>query len=377
MSMESTGGRPAVIELGGLGKVFPNGVEAVAGVDLTVADGELVAVVGPSGSGKSTVLRLIAGLEEPTRGTIRINGRDVSGLAPQERDVAVVFQEPALYPYLSVFENLAFGLRARRVRKTEITSRVAEVAASLGLSAVLDRRPATLSGGQTRRVALGRAVARRPVAFLLDEPLTGLDTPLRAALRADVLNLHRTTGAAVLYVTHDQAEALATGDRVAVMDQGRMVQVGPPREVYERPASRFVAGFIGSPPMNLIPCRVDSDGGSVHLQPEGLEGVSLTFPGEGIPGLVELGLRPEHVALSRDTGPRDTPLTWLGGTFEVARIDFLGSEEVATVVLGPHTLAARLRPPAAVRSGDSVSVGLDLRQATLFDAGTGLAIPRS
>lgn len=340
-----------VIGLKGVAKVFPNGVAAVAGIDLAVGGGELLAVVGPSGSGKSTLLRLIAGLEEPTAGSVWIDGRDVTPLPPRDRDVALAFQEPALYPYLTVFDNLAFGVRARRLPEAEVRARVREVAATLELSDVLGRRPATLSGGQRRRVALGRAVARRPRAFLFDEPLTGLDAPLRAAIRADLLDLHRRTGAPMILVTHDQSEALAVGDRVAVMESGRVVQLGAPREVYEHPATTFVAGFVGSPPMSLLTPRTDG----------------------ALPG--RLGYRAEHVAIARDDEPRDPALCWLPGTYEVVLVEFLGYGSIATVKIGAdERLRARLPADRGAQPGERVAIGLDDRRATHFD-GHGLAIP--
>jgi len=367
----------SVIELRRVAKVYPNGVEAVAGLDLTVDRGEFVALVGPSGSGKSTLLRLIAGLDEPTSGTVLIDGRDVGRTPPRDRDVAMVFQEPALYPYLSVFDNLAFGLRARRVGRAETRARVQEVAASLGLSNELARRPGTLSGGQKRRVALGRAVARRPAAFLLDEPLTGLDAPLRASVRADLIELHRHTQTAMLYVTHDQAEALAMGDRVAVMERGRIVQVGPPRDVYANPATRFVAEFIGSPPMNVVPCRTGHQGGSVVLQTGGVPAIQVNDPALndlGATGRVDLGLRPEHVALATGTDDRRPFVTWLSGRYEVVRVEYLGHEAIATVALGDQSMSARLPASTPVKPGDSVEVGFDLRRASYFEAETGAAI---
>jgi ABC-type sugar transport system ATPase subunit len=366
------------VALRGVSKVFPNGVEAVSGVDLAVEDGEFFTVVGPSGSGKSTLLRLIAGLEEPTAGSIRVGGRDVTGLPPRERDVAMAFQAPALYPHLSVFENLAFGLRARRVGRAAVRERVLAVATSLGLETLLRRRPQTLSGGQRQRVALGRAVARRPAVCLFDEPLSSLDGPLRAAVRDKLTALHRRTGATFLYVTHDQAEALALSDRLAVMDRGRIVQAGAPREVYERPASRFVGAFLGDPPMRVLPCQVDpSQGSDLRVILEGVADVPpvpiRTLTGKQS-GLVELGLRPEHVAVAEPAAARDPGLTWLPGTFQVVSGVFQGHGSVVTVALGPHALDARLPARAEVRPGASVAVGLDLGRASWFDPESGKAL---
>ena len=249
------GGRLAQVELRGVSKRYPGGVEAVAAVDLTIADGALFVIVGPSGSGKSTLLRLIAGLETPDAGSVWIDGRRADGLAPRDRDVAMVFQHPVLYPHLSVFENLAFSLRARKVGRAELERRVTAVAEDLGLLDVLGRPATALSGGQRQRVALGRAIVRQPRMFLFDEPLSGLDPPLRASARADLMGLHRRFPTTTLHVTHDQDEAMAMGDRVAVMERGRIVQEGTPREIYDHPRHRFVAEFMGSPPMNFLTCQ--------------------------------------------------------------------------------------------------------------------------
>jgi ABC-type sugar transport system ATPase subunit len=248
------------------------------------------------------------------------------------------------------------------------------VAVALGLAGVLERRPGTLSGGQRRRVALGRAVARRPGAFLLDEPLTGLDAPLRAAVRGDLLDLHRRTGAATLYVTHDQAEALATGDRVAVMHAGRVEQVGPPREVYERPATVFVASFIGSPPMNLILLRVFGAPGPDDREWDSPEALRRAAPRDPWAAGDVLGLRPEHVRLALDGEARDEALYWHPRAFEVVRVEYLGNETVATVLLGPHTLRARLSPADVARPGERRRVGFDLSRASWFDRTTGRSL---
>ena len=372
----------AGVELRGLGKRYPNGVEAVASVDLAVADGEFFAVVGPSGSGKSTLLRLIAGLETPGTGTVAIGGRDVTALPPRDRDLAMVFQEAALYPHLSVFDNLAFGLRARgqarELGKNELRARVETAAEGLGLLGVLDRRPETLSGGQRQRVAFGRAIVRRPSVFLFDEPLSGLDAPLRASIRADLIDLHRALGATMFYVTHDQGEALAVADRLGVMDRGRLVQVGTPAEVYHAPASRTVAEFVGSPPMNVVPCAL-RDGPPPTLVPDGLEpsppfaaAWASRLLARGV-GAVDLGVRPEHVHLVR-SADRDTRLAWLSAPLDVVRSEYLGHETVVTLALGRHALAARHQGPDAPRPGDRITIGLDLDRASWFDPATGSAV---
>src|SRR5690349_8403381 len=234
-------------------KEFAGGTIAVDALDLEIPDGELMVLVGPSGCGKSTALRMIAGLEQPTSGTIMIGERDMAGLSPGARDVAMVFQSYALYPHMSVRDNLAFPLRRRRMGKDEIGRRVAAMAEMLELADLLKRKPAQLSGGQRQRVAMGRALIREPVAFLLDEPLSNLDAKLRTELRAELKRLHRRLGTTMVYVTHDQIEAMTLGDRIAVMDRGRLLQVGTPEEIYGRPCNEFVARFVGSPAMNLLP----------------------------------------------------------------------------------------------------------------------------
>ena len=255
----------ASITLDRVSKIYPNGQVAARDLTLEVADGELVVLVGPSGSGKSTVLRLIAGLETPTAGHIFIDGRDVTDVPPQRRDLAMVFQSYALYPHKSVRENLAFGLRVRRVAAAQIDARVRATAAALGIEALLDRKPAQLSGGQRQRVALGRAIVREPRAFLLDEPLSNLDPILRAGTRAELALLHRRLAATMVYVTHDQEEAMTLGTRVAVMRDGIVEQVAPALEVFRRPANVFVAGFVGSPGMNLWSCTCHRVGDGVRV----------------------------------------------------------------------------------------------------------------
>ena len=279
----------ASVSFEGVEKVFPGGTVALSDFSLDVADGELVALVGPSGCGKSTVLRLLAGLEAPTRGTIQIDRKDVSALAPQERNVAMVFQDYALYPHLSVRDNLAFPLKMRGMPAAERERRVARVAELLSLAPLLARAPRQLSGGERQRVAMGRALVREPAAFLLDEPLSNLDAKLRVQVRAEIAELRRRAPTPLLYVTHDQVEALTLGDRVAVLERGRLQQVATPAALYEKPANRFVAGFIGSPPMNFAPARwlgeADGEDRVAGVRPEA---VTLAEPGAagGLAGTV-------------------------------------------------------------------------------------------
>jgi len=370
----------ARLDLIGVEKTFSGGVAAIRGVDLAVEDGELFVIVGPSGSGKSTLLRLIAGLETPGAGSLRLDGRPIERLAPVDRDVAMVFQDQVLYPHLDAFENIAFGLRARRVARAEVESRVRATAGVLGLTDCLGRRPATLSGGQRRRVALGRALVTRPRLFLLDEPFSGLDAPLRASTRAELVDLHRKLKATMILVTHDQADALAIGNRVAVLDRGRVAQVGRPLDLYDRPASRLVARFVGQPPMNLLPCLVAREGDRLavrvvdldHLGPWMAPGSSpwaskLLALGES---RVDLGLRPEQLAV-RSAGPFSPTSDPATAPATIRRLEPMGHETLAVLALGPYHLIARLAPRTPFRVGDRVLVGLDFGQASWFDSSTG------
>lgn len=334
-----------MIELRQASRRYGPGAPALEGLDLEVAEGERVTVLGPSGSGKTTLLRLIAGLEDPDAGTVSIGGRDMRGVPPHRRDVAMVFQAPALYPHLNVFENLAFGLRARRVARTEARRRVEEAAGLLGLTPLLARRTWELSGGERQRVALGRAVARRPAVLLLDEPFSNLDAPLRAALRAELIELHRRFGSTLVHVTHDQEEAMSLGRRMAVLHRGRLMQYAPPREVYERPAHRFVASFVGNPGMNLV--------------------------GAGPDRAEDLGVRPECVAVATDPGA--VPISdhsWrLPAT--VRRLEYQGDAVLATLSTADHTLVAKVPAVAALAEGQEVAAIIDPDRASHFDPVTG------
>ncbi|MGL4511912.1 MAG: ABC transporter ATP-binding protein [Lacipirellulaceae bacterium] len=287
----------ASVSLRGVHKKYPDGYHAVRGVDLEIADGELVVLVGPSGCGKSTTLRMIAGLEEVSEGQILIGDRVVNNVAPGDRDIAMVFQNYALYPHMSVRQNMEFGLRMRRTPRAEITRRVAEAAAMLAIERLLDRRPRELSGGQRQRVALGRALVRDPAVFLFDEPLSNLDAKLRSETRAEIAALHERLKATMVYVTHDQVEAMTLGQRLVLMNHGVVQQVGPPMDVYRRPANRFVATFVGSPAMNLVEGRVE--GGRFRAPSVGAEWFV-----EGAPdGPVTLGVRPEDLAPAAGSAP--------------------------------------------------------------------------
>jgi multiple sugar transport system ATP-binding protein len=282
----------AGIELQTVVKTFPNGVRAVDGVDLTIEDGEFMVLVGPSGCGKTTLLRCIAGLEEVTEGAILIGDRDVTDVDPKHRDIAMVFQNYALYPHMTVRKNIAFGLKVRGTPRAEIAARIAEAARLLGLEELMDRRPLALSGGQRQRVAMGRAIARRPRVYLMDEPLSNLDAKLRVRVRADLAQLHAQLGVTTVYVTHDQVEAMTLGQRAAVMNAGKIQQLDTPQGLYWSPVNLFVAAFIGSPSMNLVEARVTN--GALHFADFALPLSELGSDGARLPERVILGVRPEH-----------------------------------------------------------------------------------
>jgi multiple sugar transport system ATP-binding protein len=309
----------ATIELQTVVKTFPNGTRAVDGVDLTIDDGEFVVLVGPSGCGKTTLLRCIAGLEEVTEGAILIDGRDVTDVDAKRRDIAMVFQNYALYPHMTVRRNIAFGLKVRRTPRAEIAKRIAETARLLGLEDLLDRRPLALSGGQRQRVAMARAIARRPVVYLMDEPLSNLDAKLRVRVRADLARLHAQLGVTTVYVTHDQVEAMTLGQRAAVMNAGKIQQVDSPQGLYWSPINLFVAAFIGSPSMNLVEAHVD--GGSVRFAGFSLPLAVLGGDAAKLPPKVLLGVRPEHFTPVEDG---DSPVWSIEG--EVTVEENLGAE---------------------------------------------------
>ncbi len=311
----------AVIVLEGVSKRFDDGTVAVREVDLAVRDGEFFILVGPSGCGKSTLLSLIVGLEEPTRGTIRVDGKVVNGVDPRHRDMAMVFQGYALYPHMSVRRNLAFPLELAGVPAQRIRERVETTASLLGIGDLLERRPAQLSGGQKQRVAMGRAIVREPRAFLMDEPLSNLDARLRVQMRAELSRLHRRLGVTTVYVTHDQTEAMTLGDRIAVLLDGSIRQIGTPRDLYAKPASLFVAGFIGSPPMNLFPARA-GDGRLEMLGRSVATPPALRRRLERAPGDLVAGIRPEDLRV--DPGPARQGEAAVEMTVEVA--EWLGAD---------------------------------------------------
>ena len=362
-------------------KVFPGDATAIDRLTLDVPDGEFMILVGPSGCGKTTALRLVAGLESATSGTITIGGRNVTHLSPRDRDIAMVFQNYALYPHMTVYKNLAFGLRQRRVTRTEIDRRVTEMSAMLGLDQLLRRRPGQLSGGQRQRVAMGRALVREPKAFLLDEPLSNLDAKLRVQMRAELKRLHQRLGVTTIYVTHDQVEAMTLGDRLAVMSAGKLQQIGTPQDVYEKPDNVFVAHFIGSPPMNLLKGLVT--GGVVRAGD-----LEAPAPGAVPDGPYVVGIRPESLSLA---GP-DEAVAAL--PFEVEVVEPLGGELLAHGSVGGQLaspdveeselllagtaararITARLDGRLRLKAGDRVRLAVHPGEIYLFEAESGLAI---
>ncbi len=359
----------ASVEFEHVDKVFPDGTRALADCTLRIEDGELVVVVGPSGCGKSTLLRLVAGLEEITAGTVRIGERVVNELSPQERNVAMVFQDYALYPYLSARGNLEFPLRMRRLSRAEMRRRVERAADLLGIGPLLDRLPKQLSGGQRQRVAMGRALVREPSAFLLDEPLSNLDAKLRVQVRAEIGELQARTHTTMIYVTHDQVEAMTLGDRVAVLDRGRVQQVAPPRDLYDRPANAFVAGFIGNPPMNLFPTRLSTDDRGRVVMRVGSQTLPVS-PGAGerlrasLESPLTAGVRPEALRVERGE-PGDGAVR-----ATVEHVEYLGHETLAHVSVegdGAVRLVARVEGMLGFEKGQPVGLLVDPSAVHLFD----------
>jgi multiple sugar transport system ATP-binding protein len=373
----------ARVELRNLVKTYPEkggpGVGAVKGISLDVEDREFMVLVGPSGCGKSTTLRMIAGLEEITSGTVTIGGQVANDVLPKDRDIAMVFQNYALYPHMTVYENMAFGLKLRRHPKAEIDARVREAAAMLGLGDCLARRPRALSGGQRQRVALGRAIVRKPKVFLFDEPLSNLDAKMRVSTRTEISRLHARLGATMIYVTHDQVEAMTMGDRICVMRDGLVMQVAAPLELYNHPVNLFVAGFIGSPPMNFFRGALRREGASVLFvednpgAPLSLElDAALARRSEGLLGRpVVLGIRPEAI---QDSLALASPGAGRTAQVTVEVSEPMGSETLLYLDTGATSFVARVSPTDRFEAGQRVSVSFDLARAHLFDAATELAV---
>jgi len=335
----------AAICFDGVSKIYGDGTCAVDALDLEIEQGEFMVFVGPSGCGKTTALRMVAGLEEISGGTITIGDRQVNDVSPKDRDIAMVFQNYALYPHMTVAQNLAFGLKLRNIDKAELDRRVNDAAAALDLADYLHRKPKALSGGQRQRVALGRAIVREPAAFLMDEPLSNLDAALRAQTRAEILKLQKRLGTTTIYVTHDQVEAMTMGDRIAVMRKGLLQQIGTPEQLYTRPANTFVASFIGSPAMNIVPAAAVGLG----------------------PGSLLAGFRPEHV----EVGLIESGCFGFDAIVEV--VEYLGGERLAHLRLGERSLVAKLPVDERLESGTTMSFVVPHGAVAFFDAETGLA----
>ena len=357
----------ATVELKDVRKTYAGGIEAVKGVSIAIPDGQMCVLVGPSGCGKSTLLRMIAGLEEITAGSVFIGETIVNKLGPAERDIAMVFQNYALYPHMKVYDNMAYGLRNRGMAKDDIDRRVREAAETLGLGELLERKPRELSGGQRQRVAMGRAIVRSPKAFLFDEPLSNLDAKLRGQMRIEIKNLQRSLGVTSVYVTHDQVEAMTLADVLVVMNQGVAEQIGTPISVYEKPASVFVAGFIGSPAMNLMAAEVVGPGKGLNLSSGGtVTPREIVLPDAGRDVL--LGVRPEHMTLVDALANADFEM-------KVTAVEALGADTLAhgypagTTTPG-DLLVARLPGSTRVQAGDVLPLAIDPGAAHLFDART-------
>lgn len=367
----------ASVTLKNVYKVYTGGVTAVTDFSLEIADKEFIILVGPSGCGKSTTLRMIAGLEEISKGELYIGDNLSNDIAPKDRDIAMVFQNYALYPHMTVFDNMAFGLKLRKTPKDEIKRRVEEAARILDISHLLDRKPKALSGGQRQRVALGRAIVRDPKVFLLDEPLSNLDAKLRAQMRTEIAKLHKRLGTTFIYVTHDQTEAMTMGDRIVVMKDGFIQQVDSPQNLYERPVNEFVAGFMGSPQMNFIDGTIGKSGSdytvvfgnvTVKVPASRAEGSSIA---DYVGKEVVFGIRPEDV--------HDEPdfLEKVGGAQAKADVEvteLMGAETYLYLNCEGNAITARVEPTSVAKSGDSIDVAFDLDKMHLFDKETEVAI---
>ena len=367
---QSAAERQPVLEIRNLAKRFGS-VEVLMGLNLEMEPGDFLVLVGPSGCGKSTLLNCIAGLDEVSGGEVIIGGRDVTKVPPRDRDIAMVFQSYALYPTMTVAENIAFGMKVRRVPKPEQERKVGEVAKLLQIEHLLARKPAALSGGQRQRVAMGRALVREPVLFLFDEPLSNLDAKLRVEMRGEIKRLHERLDASIVYVTHDQIEAMTLGSRIVVLNRGVIQQVGTPTEIYERPANLFVADFMGSPPMNLVPAvyKADAETGTVTFG-DGAQGVRLPvqdaavrarFAANGSSGNVVVGIRPEAFAPAANGGVL---------TLAAKAVENAGSDTFVTFELGGRPVRARLPGRMHVHAGDKVPLEVDLATVCYFDPGT-------
>jgi len=350
-------------------------VEAVRAIDLDIPDNEFVVLVGPSGCGKSTTLRMIAGLEELTSGDIRIGGEVVNDLPPKDRDIAMVFQNYALYPHMTAFENMSFGLRLRKFSKSEIKQRVEHAARILDITELLDRRPKALSGGQRQRVAMGRAIVRNPKVFLFDEPLSNLDAKLRVQMRTEIKRVHQKVKTTTVYVTHDQIEAMTLADRVVVMNNGRIEQIGTPQELYHQPRTRFVAGFIGSPAMNFIPCTLEQNGAGLSVRLS--QNIALPVPASKAARYANLsqrdllfGLRPEHITEARSNG-RNSPATF---TVTLDVVEPMGMETMVFFTVDGQEICGRVEPGSAAGPGEAMRIYANMEHMHLIDPQTNLVL---
>ncbi len=349
--------------------------EAVRGINLDIVDKEFIVLVGPSGCGKSTTLRMIAGLEETSAGEIYIGGELVNDVPPKDRDIAMVFQNYALYPHMTVYENMSFGLRLKKYPKPEIKARVENAARILGITELLGRRPRQLSGGQRQRVAMGRAIVRNPKVFLFDEPLSNLDAKLRVQMRTEIKKVHQTVKTTTVYVTHDQVEAMTLADRVVVMNAGTIEQIDAPNELYHNPRTRFVAGFIGSPAMNFLNCRLAADGAGLSVQLQG--GPSFPVPASRTARYkpfagqeLVFGLRPEHIVEARST-PADG---WSEFSVGVEVVEPMGMETLVYFTVNGTEVCGRVNPAAAPRAGETARLSADLNHMHLIDPKSELVI---
>ena len=365
----------ASLSLKNVTKVYPNGFVGVKDFSLEIADKEFIIFVGPSGCGKSTTLRMIAGLEEISSGELKIGDKVVNDVEPKDRDIAMVFQNYALYPHMSVYDNMAFGLKLRKVPKAEIDKLVHEAAKILDIEHLLDRKPKALSGGQRQRVAMGRAIVREPKVFLMDEPLSNLDAKLRVQMRIEISKLHQRLGTTIIYVTHDQTEAITLGTRIVVLKDGVIQQVDTPQNLYDKPANKFVAGFIGSPQMNLIDAKVVQVGNQVHVQ---FGNADITLPDEKGKVLVQkgyvgkevcFGIRPEDI---HDGDMSNYPGATLTATIRV--YELLGAEVFLYFDINETSFTARVSPRTTARPGDTLTLGLDLSRIHIFDKDSELVV---
>jgi len=368
----------ANVSLKGITKIYPGDITAVSGFDLEIEDKEFLVLVGPSGCGKTTTLRMVAGLEDITEGELLIDGKLCNNVAPKDRDIAMVFQNYALYPHMTVFENMAFGLKLRRTPKAEIRNRVQEVAHILDIEHLLERKPKTLSGGQMQRVALGRAIVREPKVFLMDEPLSNLDAKLRVQMRTELTKLHKKLQRTFIYVTHDQVEAMTMGTRIVVMRGGFIQQVDTPQYLYHKPINQFVAGFVGTPPMNFFDVRLDIEGGSVYavfgnnkvrVHDCIVKGIAPGYIGKN----VTMGMRPENIS------DAEKAISNMPESLVVSQVDLVESTGATTNI---HFFASGKNEPAiavvdsrsATRAGDKIKLAFDMARVHFFDAETEQAI---